>query len=80
MRRRALRAAASAPNCFSIACFSSVDDQRAIVDVVRYWIDDPGARQAAGAAARRLVEENAGATTQSVALIEALLDKRQAAR
>ena len=58
----------------------SVDDQRAIVDVVRHWIDDPGARQAAGAAARRLVEENAGATAESVALIEALLEKRLATR
>ncbi|HET9004080.1 MAG TPA: glycosyltransferase N-terminal domain-containing protein [Gemmatimonadaceae bacterium] len=58
----------------------SVDDQRTIVDVVRHWIEDPGARRAAGAAARRLVEENAGATARSVTLIEGLLEQTPATR
>lgn len=55
-----------------------VPDQRAIGEVLRHWIENPGARQAAGAAARRVVEENAGATAQSVALVEELLARRPA--
>ena len=54
----------------------SVHDQHAIVDVLRRWIEDPGARKAAGGAARHVVEENAGATAHSVALVEQLLTAR----
>lgn len=58
----------------------SVHDQHAIADVLRQWIEDPGARKAAGRAARRVVEENAGATARSVRLVEELLSTRPAAR
>ncbi|NUO63174.1 MAG: hypothetical protein HOQ26_14825 [Gemmatimonadaceae bacterium] len=37
------------------------------------WLDDAAARAAAGEAARRLVQENLGATERSVALVESLL-------
>jgi len=55
----------------------AVHDQGAIIDVLRQWIEDPAARQAAGAAARRVVEENAGATAQSVTLVDELLQTRR---
>jgi 3-deoxy-D-manno-octulosonic-acid transferase len=58
----------------------SVNDQRAIADILRQWIEDPGARDAAGKAARRVVHENAGATARSVSLIEELLSTRADAR
>lgn len=58
----------------------SANDQRAIADAVRRWIEEPGARQAAGEAARRVVEENAGATARSVRLVEELLSRGAAAR
>jgi 3-deoxy-D-manno-octulosonic-acid transferase len=58
----------------------AVHDRRAIVGVLRNWIEDPGSRRTAGAAARRVVEENAGATLRSVALVDELLAGRAAAR
>ena len=54
----------------------SVANPREISDVLRHWLDDPTARLAAGAAARRVVEENAGATARSVALVERLIARR----
>ena len=44
-----------------------------IATVIRTWLDDPAARRRAGAAARQVVEENAGATEKSVVLVERLL-------
>ncbi|MFL5563083.1 MAG: 3-deoxy-D-manno-octulosonic acid transferase [Gemmatimonadaceae bacterium] len=44
-----------------------------IAAVLRRWLGDDAARAIAGAAARRVVLENAGATERSVALVEALL-------
>lgn len=48
--------------------------------VIRAWIDDPQPRLAAGAAARHVVEANAGATAQSVTLVEELAARAQATR
>ena len=53
----------------------SVANSREIGDVLRHWVDDPAARGAAGAAARGVVEQNAGATGRSVALVEELLER-----
>ena len=53
-----------------------VRNQQEIVAVLRHWIEDVAARGAAGSAAGRVVAANAGATAQSVALIEALLEAR----
>jgi 3-deoxy-D-manno-octulosonic-acid transferase len=44
-----------------------------IAAVLRRWLDDRAARTIAGAAAGRVVAENAGATARSVALVESLL-------
>lgn len=52
----------------------TVRSQHEIVKVLSEWIDDPTTRKAAGSAAGRVVVEHAGATADSVALIEALLD------
>lgn len=54
----------------------AVTNPREIADVLLKWIEDPPARDAAGAAARRVVEENAGATARSVALVESLVEPR----
>lgn len=54
----------------------AVADPREISGVLRKWIEDRAARVAAGAAARRVVEENGGATARSVALLESLLERR----
>ena len=51
-----------------------------IAAVIRTWLDDPVARRRAGAAARQVVEENAGATEKSVVLVERLLAGASAAR
>jgi 3-deoxy-D-manno-octulosonic-acid transferase len=56
----------------------SVVDSAQLTETLRLWIDDSNRRRTAGAAARRIVEENAGATERSVALIETLLAKRAA--
>ena len=53
----------------------SVADSREINDRLRQWLEDREARLAAGAAARRVVEENAGATARSVALVERLIER-----
>ena len=50
-------------------------DRASLAMAIRDWIADPGARRAAGAAARRIVEDNAGATESSVALVEQLLER-----
>ena len=50
-----------------------------IAVVIRTWLDDPVARRRAGAAARQVVEENAGATEKSVVLVERLLAGASAA-
>jgi 3-deoxy-D-manno-octulosonic-acid transferase len=56
----------------------SVRAHRDIEAVIRTWLDDPAARLRAGAAARRVVDENAGATAKSVALVERLLARAPA--
>ena len=48
-------------------------DARSLTAALSGWLADPPARRAAGLAARRLVEENLGATARSVALVESLL-------
>ena len=55
----------------------AVTSSRQIEELLATWIADAAARHAAGAAARRVVAENAGATGQSVALVEALLATRR---
>ena len=57
----------------------SVHDDRDIAAAIRRWLDDPAACRRAGAAARQVVEENAGATEKSVALVERLLARTTAA-
>ncbi len=52
-------------------------DRASLAMAIRTWIADRDARRAAGAAARRVVEENAGATQASVALVEPLLERRR---
>lgn len=51
----------------------AASDEREILAGLRRWIDDPPARTAAGVAARRVVDANAGATERSLTLIDALL-------
>lgn len=58
----------------------AVSTSHDIAAVMRTWLDDPSARRGAGAAARQVVEENAGATGQSVALVERLLARTTAGR
>jgi 3-deoxy-D-manno-octulosonic-acid transferase len=48
-------------------------DEHEIFALLRGWLDDRPARLAAGTAARRVVEENAGAAGRSLALLESLL-------
>lgn len=47
-----------------------------LIETLRVWLEDPEARRTAGAAAKRVVEANAGSTERSVALIESLLATR----
>ena len=56
----------------------SVRDHDEIARVLRDWLDDPESRLAAGIAARRVVDANAGATARSVALVEELVSRARA--
>ncbi len=51
----------------------TADDRTKLAGALRDWLEHPAIRRAAGAAAQRVVEANAGATERSVALIESLI-------
>jgi 3-deoxy-D-manno-octulosonic-acid transferase len=52
----------------------AASNRNEIAAVLRRWLHDDAARAIAGAAAQRVVSENAGATERSLTLVESLLD------
>lgn len=50
-----------------------VRDREQLISTLSRWLDDPIDRRAAGSSARQVVDDNAGATQRSVALIESIL-------
>ena len=56
----------------------SVANAAQLIETLYGWLIDIGARRTAGSAAKLVVEENAGATDRSVALIETLLSNSKA--
>ena len=57
----------------------AASNRNEIAAVLRRWLHDSAARAIAGAAARRVVSENAGATERSLTLVESLLPPRRRA-
>jgi 3-deoxy-D-manno-octulosonic-acid transferase len=57
----------------------AASNRNEIAAVLRRWLHDSAARAIAGAAARRVVSDNAGATERSLTLVESLLPRRRRA-
>jgi 3-deoxy-D-manno-octulosonic-acid transferase len=52
-------------------------DRTALVQALRAWLADPGARATAGSAALSVMEEGVGAADRSLALVEDLVKQGQ---
>lgn len=50
-------------------------DDQAIIEHARFWLSDGEARDRAGAAARRIVDENRGATSRTLTFLQPLLHR-----